>query len=268
MISSGVLIGLKTLTGLVSPLTIGIVGPLLALSRLKYAAARWTYRLGVASLAILGISALPVVAKLAALSLEGQYPPQAIAALPRVDVAVLLGGATRGVAEPRLEVELGTAGNRVVHAARLYRAGKVRKILVSAGGLAWNGTAVAEADAIAAVLMEFGVPQVDLVLERHSRTTAENAEQSQRVWAEQRFTSGLLVTSALHMPRALGLFRRVGLDLVPATTDVTVTWPIVGGPLDLIPNATSLVLFGNALHEWIAIAFDRASRIFSQQSFR
>jgi uncharacterized SAM-binding protein YcdF (DUF218 family) len=223
------------------------------------------YRLCVASTGLLTIAALPVVGKMAALSLEGQFPAKFIAALPSSDVAVLLGGATRGVAGSRLEVELGTAGNRVLHAARLYRAGKVRKILISAGGLSWSGTAPAEADAIATLLMELGVPEIDLLLERQSRTTIENAEQSKRVWVEQRFASGLLVTSALHMPRALALFQQAGMDLVPATTDVTVTRPIIGGPLDLIPNASSLVLFGNALHEWTAIAFTRISRLIRTQ---
>ena len=92
-----------------------------------------------------------------------------------------------------------------------------------------------------------------MILEGSSRTTQENAQRSLDIWKENRIRSGLLVTSALHMPRALALFRHAGFDVTPATTDVTVTWPLYETPLDLIPSAAALSLSSDALREWLGI---------------
>ena len=88
----------------------------------------------------LWLMSTPIVSKWLAQSLEQQFPAQTITDLPSANVALILGGATRGIQLPRLEIELGSAGNRVLHAARLYRSGKVKKIFVSGGSISWGET--------------------------------------------------------------------------------------------------------------------------------
>ena len=257
MVGAGWLLAIKVLSALASPLVIAmsaIVAGQLTITDRSGRAQKYTRIVSLSAVIGLAIVSTPVVAKWLAFTLERQYPPQAIAGMAIYDVAIVLGGATREAVGPRLEIELGAAGNRIIHAARLYRAGKVRKILIAAGALSWDGSLPPEADAIGKLLIEFGVADVDLVYDRLSRTTLENARETRRLWVETGFRSGYLVTSALHMPRAMAYFRGIGLEVTPASTDVAVVPPMLAGPLELVPNAQALVLFSSAMHEWIGIA--------------
>ena len=70
-----------------------------------------------------------------------------------------------------------------------------------------------------ALLVDLGVPPGRIVLEERSRNTRENAEFTAGLLKEYRVQRVLLVTSALHMRRAVGEFERAGVDVVPAATD-------------------------------------------------
>ena len=72
---------------------------------------------------------IPYVLSLGAL--EAQYPAVSVEASPSADIAIVLGGATRGPAAPRPGPDLGEAADRVLFAADLYKAGKVKYLLVS-----------------------------------------------------------------------------------------------------------------------------------------
>jgi uncharacterized SAM-binding protein YcdF (DUF218 family) len=69
-------------------------------------------------------------------------------------------------------------------------------------------------------LVELGVPRSALILDTKSRNTRENAVNTAAIFKVRGWRSGILVTSAAHMPRALAAFQRVGLSVVPATTGV------------------------------------------------
>ena len=237
----------KLVSALATPLVISLLAMLLGAVLARKSGQRWTSLLLGFGFCVLGIASLPVVAGLAAMTLEQRFPERPMLSLPAAEVAIVLGGATRGAVAPRLEVELGPAGNRILYAARLYRAGKVGKILIAGGAISWGVHRPPESDAIRSLLIEFGVPDADILSERSSRTTEENAKLSKLIWQQNEFQTGLLVTSAIHMPRALALFLRVGLNVTPATTDVSATWPLIESPLDLIPTATALTLFGDIL---------------------
>ena len=77
----------------------------------------------------------PIFADYLGLTLEGQYPPVAVEETPTADVIVVLGGAVAGAAPPRITVDLSAAADRVLHAARLYRAGKAPVVLISGGAI-------------------------------------------------------------------------------------------------------------------------------------
>src|SRR5215475_10089654 len=82
---------------------------------------------------ILWLSSTPLVAEWAASSLERQYPPKPMLETQTAEVAIVLGGAVGQPLPPRVEAGLSAASDRVLHAARLYKAGKVKRILVTAG---------------------------------------------------------------------------------------------------------------------------------------
>ena len=96
---------------------------------------------------------------------------------------------------------------------------KLSFIVVSAGNL-WAKEAVPEAQLIADLLIELGAPRSALILERDSGTTRENAVYTKLLFKKRAWRKGILVTSGAHMPRALAAFQMVGLDVIPAATDV------------------------------------------------
>src|SRR5690606_36369683 len=75
-----------------------------------------------------------------------------------------------------------------------------------------------DAEAAPRLLVALGVEEDRLELEGRSRDTFENASFSKQIAAPQAGETWLLVTSAFHMPRAVGVFRKAGFPIVP--------WPV------------------------------------------
>ena len=138
---------------------------------------------------------------------------------------------------------------RVAEAGRLAAADPGARVVASGGG---DG-AVAEADVMAEWLARTGVPRDRIVLERRSTSTAENAREVAATLGGAREIR--LVTSALHMPRALGAFRAAGLDPCPVPVD-RISYPDVPG-WALWPQTTALAKFDEWLHEMLALALYR-----------
>jgi len=102
---------------------------------------------------------------------------------------------------------------RVRHAVSLYQEGKA-PCLVMAGGP--TSTPMPEADTMAQLARDEGIPEAAIHCERQSTRTLENAVCSRDMMAAQGWRRVLLVTDAAHMPRALYTFRAFGLDVTPA----------------------------------------------------
>ena len=155
-------------------------------------------------------------------SLERLYPPRKVNEIPRTEVIVVLGGGLDPVVPPRVYPDLKSGADRVMHAARLYRAGKAPLVVPSGGYLDWYSTGQSEAESMKAVLEGQGVPGSAILEERDSRTTEENAQCVMALLEKRGLGTILLVTSALHMRRAHKAFLSVGFDVIPAATDYEV----------------------------------------------
>lgn len=191
---------------------------------------------------LLWIASTPVVARWTYWQLEKANLPIPLESIPHADVAILLGGSTQPSTAPRQSVELLGAADRIMHAADLYRTGKVRQIILSGGETPWNAPGGTEAAAMVIVLEKFGVPRSAMILESESRTTSENAAMVAGIYREHHFQSALLVTSAVHMRRALAVYRRAGVPVFPSSTDLEVVPPISRSVLDWLPDAEALRL--------------------------
>ena len=101
------------------------------------------------------------------------------------------------------------------------------------------------------------MPREELVLESESRNTHENAVFTARLFKEHGWRSALLVTSGMHMPRALASFRKAGLDPVPASTDIVAPAGGAGGAFAFLPSATALEITTRAIKELIGVAVYR-----------
>jgi uncharacterized SAM-binding protein YcdF (DUF218 family) len=218
----------------------------------------------IAALMILWLSSTPFSSQLILGSLERQFQDfTALETLPHADAIVVLGGATIGVQPPRLYPEVMDAGDRLIQAVRLYRLGKAPRILLSGGRIQWQALKVqlpSEAEDMEVLLQLFGIADKDLILERNSLNTYQNAINSQKLFAQYQIKRILLVTSAFHMPRALAIFQKLGIDAIPAPTDFrTIASPDAQDNslqkvlLSLLPSADQLNNTSLGMKEYIGI---------------
>ena len=184
--------------------------------------------------------------------LEQTHPPIEISATPYADYIVLLGGALGVPESPRLILEFGFLGDRILHASRLYKAGVAPKIIVSGGRADPDRNVLSEAQYMSQLLVELGVPQSDIVLEERSRTTRENAQYTAKLVSKPDSTHIVLVTSALHMPRAHSMFSDAPFaSVTPASADIYIPERKESLWRRLIPSSTGIALSTNAIDEML-----------------
>ncbi|MBS3743794.1 MAG: YdcF family protein [Wenzhouxiangellaceae bacterium] len=209
----------KLLTALVLP----PAGPiLLALIGLVLAWRDWRFgkALIVIALAVLWLLATPAVSDALKYSLERRFPPLAMGEIPGADAIVALGGGIQPATSRNPYPDLGAASDRYWHAARLWRAGKAPEIVVSGGAMPWRDARSTEAEAAVRFLVELGVPDNRILLESASMDTRQNAQMTEAVLRTRGARKVLLVTSALHMRRALARFEQIaGIEFVPVAAD-------------------------------------------------
>lgn len=210
------------------------------------------------SLAALFALSTPIVAKSLLGNLESEFPRVKVEQFKPRDVAVLLGGVFKQRRQGFSEPDAGDAVDRVLYAASLYRAGKVRKVIVSGGNLPWRKDAPPESNSVGQLLSDLGVPPEDQLHDPGSSNTYENAVATKIIWEQQHFSSGYLVTSASHMRRAYAVFKKQGLAVAPAATDHQVTYPLWETVLDLLPTSGALhmtsVVFRERVGYWVYAA--------------
>ena len=142
--------------------------------------------------------------------LEGRFP--AAREPTDIDGIVVLGGAVDAASyyERRGSGYTSSFG-RVVEAARLAKRHPAAKLIVAGGPEIEPGHS--EAAATRALLIELGVEPERIALEVHSRNTFENAEFVKQMARPRPDEHWLLVSSAFHMPRAMGCFRAAGFSV-------------------------------------------------------
>jgi uncharacterized SAM-binding protein YcdF (DUF218 family) len=240
----------KLLTQLAYPLGFSIVVAVLALVLLIAGRRRSGLLALSAGILWLGLWSIPIVSDALRLSLEGRFGREPVGALPAADAVLVLGGGIRGGPPDWPDPDLGRASDRVWHAARIYHAGKAARVIVSGGSMPWAGDRRSEADAMLRFLADLGVPPDAILLEGRSRNTRENALFTAEILGAEGIERVLLVTSALHMPRALATFRAAGIDAVPAPTD----FEVMSEPAHFIrwlPDAEALSDSTRALKEYV-----------------
>lgn len=193
---------------------IGLLGAVLLATRL----ASVGRKLLIGAVVLLAVCGFSPLGDVLLHPLEARFPPWD-PARGAPDGIVVLGGAI----DADLSADHGTlvftrAADRVVEAAALAHQYPKARIIFS-GGSANLTDGPREADYAAAIFERLGVAKDRLIMERRSRNTMENAEFSKELAAPKSGERWLLVTSAFHMPRSIGIFRKVGFPVEPYPVD-------------------------------------------------
>ncbi len=174
----------------------------------------------------------------------------------RVDGVIVLGGAVEeDIFADRGLPALNAAAERMTEFLALARAFPQARLVFAGGSGRLLAAPATEADEARALFGELGLPAARVTFEATSRSTWQNAVLARRATGPAPGQVWLLVTSALHMPRALGAFRAAGWPVLP--------WPVGYKTLRrglrwVEAPAERIGLLEAALHEWVGLLAYRA----------
>lgn len=207
-------------------------------------------------LAVLGIAfylaaAVAPLGEWLLLPLENRFPRAPL--LPqRIDGIVVLGGMIDPqISSGRGQVQVNEGADRLLAMIELARRFPEARLVFTGGSGRLFDPQRREADYAAQLLPRLGLPAERVLFERNSRDTYENAVMTAEIVRPQRDGAWLLVTSARHMPRAVGTFRAQGWRAI--------AWPVdyaTDGRFPWRPGfdaGGNLRLLSHALHEWLGL---------------
>ncbi len=141
---------------------------------------------------------------------------------------------------------------RLVEAARLHRLIPGSKLLLSGGTGGFDP--VPNAKVMADVAASIGVEQENIVLETTSNDTKDQADLIKTIVGEDPF---ILVTSASHMPRAMGLFKKIGMKPIPAPVGHTVKKSKGMHPGSFFPSSGRISALEAAVYEYMGLVWTK-----------
>ncbi|TGE28925.1 YdcF family protein [Hymenobacter metallicola] len=182
--------------------------------------------------------------------LAWEMPAVRLSSVAPHDAGVLLSGITQTAKSPHDRVYLGEGADRLTNALWLYRAGRIKYIIVSGGSGSVRQVAHTEAHDLATLLRLAGVPRQRILLEEQSRNTRENALNTKALLARHPdIKSIVLVTSAFHQRRALGCFTKVGFRPTPFPADYRSSNPLRLTISYWLPDASAFGRWSHLVHE-------------------
>jgi len=189
---------------------------------------------------------------------RGFYPFSAADVPPGRTAIVLLSAGSRtvhGHGTEKISVLNPAGAARVIEAARVFRT-MDSPWIVSSGGAARGHDTVPESETMKAALIQLGVPADRILLESASHVTRDQAVLIAAMLHDLGVSSFVLVTTDLHMRRALAAFRHEGLHPVPAVArdPLDSQW---GGP-EWLPTQQGIGYTQDIVHEYIGLAWYKA----------
>ena len=198
----------KVLLFLISPI-MWVLGLLIAAVIIKNR--RLKYRFLIAAVAVLLLFSNPAL--LNQFAKRWDIPPGELKA-PSYSCAIVLGGFV--MADQNGHGMFSGAADRFIQGLKLKVTGKASNLLISGGnGLLIPGK-FKEAIWVKQQLLDFNVPDSCILIESKSRNTIENAAFSKELLIKNHLQPPyLLVTSAFHMRRSVGIFKKAGIEVIP-----------------------------------------------------
>src|SRR5690606_2944884 len=211
------------LTSLVIPLNLGIALLVVGVFFFLWRCRRSALFFGATGIAWVLFWSLPATTLWAGGNLEQLYPYRPPDQIPKAEAIVVLGGSTASNRVNWFEpYDKSNTLSRVDTAARLYHAERAPVVIVS--GAALEGS-VSEARIMANALLQQGVPETAIIQESQALTTYENGVYTTQILDEKGLDDVLIVTHALHMPRAMGVFRKQQVNAIPAGSPPQIVVP-------------------------------------------
>lgn len=214
----------------------------------------WAAGLFGVAFALLTFSASGWVADRLMTALEQQIPRTSPTTLPAVEAVFVLGGGTD--LRPDGEPEFGVSGDRLAVAAAAYLHGRTPLLVASGSGFPGLDAERNCAAETAHLWRALGVPAEAIIELPGPLNTVQEIAAYRELCATRGWTRIALVTSAWHLPRALALCHRAGLDPLPLGADWRgrdLGWSL----LNFVPTGQAAATTQLACWEWLGLLRER-----------
>ena len=189
--------------------------------------------------------------------LETRYAPPN--PLPHVEAVIVLSGMINLEQSTPEQIEFGESVERILEGMRIVKRGAADRLILSGGSGSLFDQTKSEAVILRQFAIDFGIPADRILIEPDSRNTYENAVESAKLMRRQGISSFMLITSATHLPRAMGCFRKIGLNPIPCGVDFHSNSSPHYTPFDLIPEVGNLRGASWVLREYVGIVIYKAA---------
>ena len=241
---------------LLEPYTLLLVGSL-AICVAAWRSKKWRERAGLVAticLSLLLVLSTPAVKHLALGSLEWWYDTKLVAPTS-ADTIVVLGGSHIREDDDGNRIRLGdTTLTRCAHGLKLYRLAGGCRIVVSGGKVDWSEPGLTIGEAMRDYLLECGVEADDIIVERDSSTTYENAVNTSGLLGNESGGRIFLVTTASHMWRSAACFRQQGVEVIAAPCEFRAQ-RLPKDITSVLPSTSGMQGFNEAVHEWLGLGW-------------
>ena len=149
------------------------------------------------------------------------------------------------------QINLNASGDRLTSAVELYKLGVIKKIIISGGNGKLVNNGMKESEWSKSFLLNLEVKEKDIILEKSSRNTMENAQKTAMLIKKEKLKKSLIITSAQHMRRALFCFKKNKFNTDYYTTDSTNSDIILSFDYLFVPNIYALNKWETLIHEII-----------------
>jgi uncharacterized SAM-binding protein YcdF (DUF218 family) len=219
-----------------------------ALAYTRYS--KWGRRLTTLSAVLLLLMAYGPVGHMITVPLETRFPAQPDDIDPPPDGIVVLGGSLSDALNPRHDhPTFSGSAERVTAPLELLQRYPKARLVFTGGSGSLLGSSSPEAQLVRRFWRAVGLDQGDVVYEDRSRNTFENALFTRDLVKPKQGERWLLITSAMHMPRAVGVFRETGFPVIAYPVDFHTNGEFwrQGPP----PDGQGVV--DSAVHEWLGL---------------
>jgi uncharacterized SAM-binding protein YcdF (DUF218 family) len=210
--------------------------------------------LALGAILVLAVAATLPVGTLLIAPLEDRFPLPPLDLPPPEGIIVLGGAIDDGVSTARQETVFNEGGERLTEAVVLAKRYPEARVVYTSGSSSFVGATSTEALQARTFMSQMGIAPERVTIEDKSRNTDENARFTAAIVDPQPSQRWIIVTSAFHMPRSMGIFEKAGFHPIayPVAFRTRGHWPD-----DLRPTfepVRNLRIFEIAVHEWIGLA--------------
>lgn len=168
----------------------------------------------------------------------------------KYDVGIVLGGSTITYDSKYKRDLFHENADRLMQAVALYKKGIIKKILITGGSANLIYRGIKEANLMNSFLQMIDIPASDILIDTLAQNTHQNAVYSKKILRQHpQLKRFLLITSTMHMRRALACFKEEGIEVTPYPTNLLGSAGKSNLEYYLKPDVSNILIWNGMIHE-------------------